>query len=94
MKLFCLCAEDAEVSWLKDEEEIHEDDEHIKISSSEGEHWLEIAFPELRDSAKYTCRIVKFGKEGESETSCHIEVTGKVRYKKGQYALKSIIFRI
>jgi len=75
MKLFCLCAEDAEVSWLKDEEEIHEDDEHIKISSSEGEHWLEIAFPELRDSAKYTCRIVKFGKEGESETSCHIEVT-------------------
>ena len=77
LKLSCLCAEDAQVSWFKDEEEINEEDEHLKTSSSEGEHVLEIPAPDVKDSAKYSCKIIKFGKEGESETSSHVEITGK-----------------
>jgi len=75
LRLSCLCAEDAKVSWFKDEEEINDQDEHLSTVSSDGEHLLEIAYPVLQDSAKYSCKIIKFGKEGESETSSHVEIT-------------------
>ena len=77
LKLYCLCAEDAEVSWFKDETEINDDDDHFRAISSEGEHFLEIVSPNINDSAKYTCKIIKFAKEGEGETSCHVEITGR-----------------
>eukprot|EP00092_Neocalanus_flemingeri_P000855 GFUD01000912.1.p1 GENE.GFUD01000912.1~~GFUD01000912.1.p1 ORF type:complete len:2609 (-),score=679.76 GFUD01000912.1:80-7906(-) len=75
LTLSCLCAEDAKVSWHKDEEEINEEDEHYKTDSTEGEHILEINSPEDKDSARYSCKIIKFGKEGESETSCLLKIT-------------------
>ena len=77
LRLSCLCSEDARVSWFKDEQEINQEDEHHKTVASEGEHTLEIAHPYGHDSAKYSCKIIKFGKEGESETSSIVKITGK-----------------
>ena len=77
LRLSCLCSDDAQVSWFKDEYEINEEDEHLRTSSCDGEHVLEIAHPEIEDSAKYSCKIIKFGKEGESETSSTVRITGK-----------------
>ena len=76
LKLSCLCSEDAQVSWFKDEQEINTEDEHLKTKNLEGEHTLEIAHPYGQDSAKYSCKIIKFGKEGECETSSIVTITG------------------
>ena len=80
VKLHCLCAEDAETSWYKNDKEINEEDEHYQTYSCEGYHTLEIASPELSDIGKYTCKIIKFGKEGESETSCVLTVIGIFKF--------------
>ena len=75
--LSCLCAEDAETVWSKDGEEIDEEEEdHYQVTVTEGENILEILSPMVTDTGRYTCRIVKFGKEGESETECLLNVVG------------------
>ena len=83
IKLHCLCAEDAVTVWYKDNQEINEDDEHYQYYSCEGDNTLEIASPELSDIGKYTCKIIKFGKEGESETSCFLTIIGIFKVKGG-----------
>ena len=74
--LSCLCAEDAETVWTREGEEIDEEDEHYQVTVTEGENTLEILSPMTTDTGRYTCRIVKFGKEGESETECLLNVVG------------------
>ena len=76
VQLSCLCAEDAETVWCKDGEEIEEEEEHYQQTNTEGEHILEILCPEAADTGRYTCKIVKFGKEGESETECLLNIIG------------------
>ena len=46
------------------------------LVTKEGEHLLEILCPEAADTGRYTCKIVKFGKEGESETECLLNIIG------------------
>ena len=79
-RLSCFCSEDAQTSWFKNDQEINEDDERYVTSSSEGEHVLEVLNPELEDIGKYSCRITKFGKEGECETSCFLNIIGPINY--------------
>lgn len=74
--LSCLCAEDAETVWTREGEEIDEEDDHYQVTVTEGENILEILSPMTTDTGRYTCRIVKFGKEGESETECLLNVLG------------------
>lgn len=80
MVLSCLCAEDAKTVWMKDGTEINEDDEQFSISSLEGENSLKILSPSINNSGRYTCKIVKFGKVGEDETVCDLNIIGKSKY--------------
>ena len=74
--LSCLCAEDAETVWSREGEEIDPEDDHYQVTVTEGENILEIINPMATDSGRYTCSIVKFGKEGESKTECLLNVVG------------------
>ena len=74
--LSCLCAEDAQIVWMKNEEDISAEDEHFNISSSEGENMLEIINPGFDDAGSYTCKITKFGKQGEDQTGCDLRIIG------------------
>ena len=75
LRLGCLCAEDAQTRWLKGGEEVTED-ENCHTYREEGESVLQIERLEQSDAGKYTCKIVKFGKEGEDSTSCSLNVIG------------------
>ena len=79
VKLSCLCAEDAQTVWIKDGDEVDLEDDHITVSSCEGENILEIKSPEECHNGRYTCKILKFGKEGHSDTSCLLNVTGNMQ---------------
>ena len=76
VKLSCLCAEDAQTVWIKDGDEVDLEDDHITVSSCEGENILEIKSPEESHNGRYSCKILKFGKEGHSDTSCLLNVIG------------------
>ena len=77
IKLSCFCSVDAQTIWLKNgNQEIEENDEKYKTYSEEGENILEISSPDANDIGKYTCKIIKFGKEGEDETSCFLNIIG------------------
>ena len=80
VQLSCLCPEDAQTCWLKDGEELAEQEEEEEagyvISRREGENVLELSRLEAGDSGQYTCKIVKFGKEGEDTTSTWLTVIG------------------
>ena len=39
---------------------------------------MEIKEAEIEDSGKYTCKIEEFGKEGDSETTCEVNVGGEI----------------
>ena len=80
MVLSSLCAEDAKTVWMKDGEDIDPEDEHYNITSLEGENSLEIWSPSFNNSGRYTCKIVKFGKVGEEETACDLNIIGKNKY--------------
>ena len=68
---------DAQTVWFKNKEEIGENEEKYKVYSEEGENILEFLSPDASDIGKYTCKIIKFGKEGEDETSCFLNIIGK-----------------
>ena len=79
VQLSCLCAEDAQTCWLKDGEELPEKEEEeagYLTYRQEGENVLEISRLEAGDSGQYTCKILKFGKEGEDSTSTWLNVIG------------------
>ena len=46
------------------------------VTSNEGVQELEIKCAEKEDSGKYTCKVVEFGKEGEDETTCDVNIGG------------------
>ena len=46
------------------------------IKSEGGEQTLEIKEAEIEDSGKYTCKVMEFGKEGEDETTCDVNIGG------------------
>ena len=87
VRLSCLCPEDAQTCWLKDGEELPEEEEEEeeaggggvgghRIFRAEGENVLELPRLEAGDSGQYTCKIVKFGKEGEDSNSTWLSVIG------------------
>ena len=80
VQLSCLCAEDAQTSWLKDGEELAQKEEEEEVGylmyRRDGENVLEISRLEAGDSGQYSCKIVKFGKEGEDTTSTWLNVIG------------------
>ena len=84
VQLSCLCAEDAQTCWLKDGEELpergqgeeEEEEAGYVISRREGENVLELSELRAGDSGQYTCKIVKFGREGEDTTSTWLTVIG------------------
>ena len=65
--------------WLRDGEEVREEEERCVISREEGESVLEVMRLGAGDSGQYTCRIVKFGREGEDTTACRLSVIGNLR---------------
>ena len=67
----------AKVKWFKDGKEIKPSDTNFLITSNEGVQELEIKCAEKEDSGKYTCKVVEFGKEGEDETTCDVNIGGK-----------------
>ena len=81
VQLTCLCPEDAQTCWLKDGEELPEGEEGeveagYVISRREGENVLELSELGAGESGQYTCKIVKFGREGEDTTSTWLTVIG------------------
>jgi hypothetical protein len=81
-KLMLKCTVDnsnAQVDWYKDTNEKIRvaSHPHILTSNNRGEITLRIKKTSEGDSGKYTCKISKFGKKGENETSCDVTVKGK-----------------
>ena len=80
VQLSCLCAEDAQTCWLKGGEELAQKEEEEEVGyliyRRDGENVLEISRLEAGDSGQYSCKIVKFGKEGEDTTSTWLNVIG------------------
>ena len=76
MRLSCVCAEDAEVEWRRGEE-VLQDGERFRCLAEGGLHTLEILQPDKADTGEFSCSIVKFGRSGESTTSCQLEVIGE-----------------
>jgi len=70
----------AKVKWFKDGKEIKPSDTNFLITSNEGVQELEIKCAEKEDSGKYTCKVVEFGKEGEDETTCDVNI-GDMQHK-------------
>ena len=81
LRLSCLCSEEAETIWLRDGEEVSEEEERCMISRQEGESVLELMRLGAGDSGQYTCKIVKFGREGEDTTACRLSVIGNLRVR-------------
>jgi len=66
---------DARVKWFKDGKEIKQSDPKFLIKNEEGVCTLDIRSAELADSGDYKCVIQDFGKEGENETNCKVEIS-------------------
>jgi hypothetical protein len=67
----------AKVKWYKNGKEIKPSDPAFTIiHGDDGEQSLEIKSAEKEDSGTYTCKIEEFGKEGENETSCEVNIGG------------------
>ena len=92
LRLSCLCAEDAQTSWLREGEEVEEEEERVVISRVEGESVLEISRLEESDAGQFSCKIVKFGKEGEDLTACRLNVIGNFFYI--IFFISTYIFRL
>ena len=71
-----------QVKWFKDGKEIKASDTNFLITSNDGVQELEIKCAEKEDSGKYTCKVVEFGKEGEDETTCDVNIGGKCAYER------------
>ena len=65
---------EAKVKWFKDGKEIKPSDPRFLIKNEGGFCTLEIRSAELGDAGEYKCVIQDFGKEGDSETTCQLEV--------------------
>merc|ERR1719369_1742115 len=79
----------ARVKWFKDGKEIKPSDARFLIKNEDGVCTLDIRSAELSDSGEYKCVIEDFGKEGENETTCQVEIaefqhafTSKLKGKK------------
>ena len=71
------CVISLQVTWMKDNREIHDGDKYTLIYSH-GICTMEISKANLDDSGKYTC-IAK-NPLGEQTTSCKVEVEGEQFY--------------
>jgi len=79
----------AKVKWFKDGKEVKNTDPRFCIKCEEGVCTLDIRSAEIEDSGEYKCVIQEFGKEGENETKCNVDIgefehkfTGELKGKK------------
>merc|ERR1711962_1531751 len=79
----------AKVKWFKDGKEIKASDPRFLQKCEDGVCTLDIRSAELSDSGEYKCVIQDFGKEGDNETKCRVQIdefthnfTGKLKGKK------------
>merc|ERR1719289_817500 len=80
---------EAKVKWYKDGKEVPKSDPRFIMKNEDGVCTLDIRSAELSDSGEYKCVIEEFGKEGENETTCQVEIaefqhafTSKLKGKK------------
>jgi len=66
---------EAKVKWFKDGKEIKPSDPRFLIKNEGGFCTLEIRSAEMGDAGEYKCVIQDFGKEGNSETTCQLEMS-------------------